>query len=306
MKKFLFFITISLFTGGLFAQMDVDYDALKQEKEAKKAELAAIQSDIDGIDAKLANEPGWDFGTFGTIGLNFNQYSNWFKKSDLNSAGSNIGITFNGYANLKEDKYFWRNTGNLSLGWQKYVQDKDNPQEGEDDYKNTLDQLKVNSLFGYNIAKNLFASGMLEYNTATLNDRFNDPGILDIGAGVTWTPIPNFILVVHPLNAHFVFHDKSLTDLDKDFVMGAKIVADYSRGIKLAGNNLAWTTNLTSFVPYQKTEPESLFEWTWTNGVGFTMWQGIGVGLEFALRGAQFEIPGKTQSYWILGFNYNL
>jgi hypothetical protein len=33
----------------------------------------------------------------------------------------------------------------------------------------------------------------------------NDPGYLDLGAGVTWTPIKDLIVVIHPLNYHFIF-----------------------------------------------------------------------------------------------------
>ncbi len=305
MKKVLLFVFSTLLVSGIFAQEEmIDYDALKQQKAEKVAAMDALKGEIDGIDAQLENEPGWKFGTFGTIGLDFQQFNNWIKKADNNSGSSNIGITFNGFANYKQDKYFWRNSGNVGLGWQKYVVDRDNETEAEKDYKNTLDVLRINSLFGYNIAKNLFASAMGDYNTSVLNGRFNDPGYLDIGAGVTWTPIENFILVVHPLNGHFIFYDENLDNVEKSFVMGAKLVADYSRDIKLVGNNLAWTTNFTSFIPYQSTDP-SLFEWTWTNGIGFTMWQGIGVGLEFALRGADLE-SDSTQSYWVLGFNYNL
>lgn len=59
-------------------------------------------------------------------------------------------------------------------------------------------------LYGRNLSEKWAASALMEYRT-TIIDNFNDPGYLDVGIGVTWTPIDNLIVVIHPLNYNFVF-----------------------------------------------------------------------------------------------------
>ena len=154
-----------------------------------------------------------------------------------------------------------------------------------------------------------------EYRSTILNN-FNDPGYLDLGTGITWTPIDgeNLIIVVNPLNYNFVFAND---DVVYESSAGAKILVDYTKTI----GNLNIKSNLSAFQSYKSS---NLSNWTWINSLGYTVWKGIGIGFEFGLRGNQQEalanaldnvatgdplptfdsISKDIQSYWLIGVNY--
>jgi hypothetical protein len=50
------------------------------------------------------------------IGVNLNGFNNWYSKGIPNSSTGNIGIIVNAYANLLQEKFFWRNFSNINLG----------------------------------------------------------------------------------------------------------------------------------------------------------------------------------------------
>ena len=75
--------------------------------------------------------PRWDVGALGNAGLSFASFSEWLSKSSPNTTAFNIGITTNAFANLQQRKYFWRNNGNLTLGWIKF-NDRDDPEDSKD------------------------------------------------------------------------------------------------------------------------------------------------------------------------------
>lgn len=141
----------------------------------------------------------------------------------------------------------------------------------------------------------------------------NNPGYLDLGVGATWTPITDLVVVIHPLNYNFVFSDE---DAIFESSLGAKIVADYTRKI----GNVNFKTNLSMFQSYKSS---NLSNWTWINSLGYTLWNGIGLGFEFGLRdnkqealnyalngptpvtGATFDnVDNELQTYWLFGLNY--
>jgi hypothetical protein len=223
MKKNLFFLAV-LFSGCLMlnAQTKEELQAQKAEKQAiadkAQAEANALQKQIDAL-------PGWRLGAFGTIGGSLSNFNNWYAQGAPNNASGNIGITFNGYANLIEEKFFWRNSLTTNLNWVKL--DNKDVSTDDENFNPTTDVFSLSSLYGRNITKSLAASGLMEYRT-TLLDNFNDPGYLDLGIGATWTPIENLIVVIHPLNYNIVF-SKGETVFESS--LGSKIVADYTRQI---------------------------------------------------------------------------
>jgi hypothetical protein len=174
--------------------------------------------------------------------------------------------------------------------------DRDDPAEEDSDYESVADVFKVTSLYGRKVSESFAISVLGEYNTSIINN-FNNPGILDIGVGATWTPVKNLVVVIHPLNYHWVFGDNP----DFDSALGAKVVADYVAELT---PGLTWRSNLSMFFPYKSTEP-SLSEYTWTNGLSFKVLGGIGVGLEYAIRKADVESP-DSQNYFIMGLTYTL
>lgn len=277
-------------------------DELKAKKaglEAKAApilaEADAIKAEIDGINKQIATFPGWYKGAFGTLGANFTGRNEWFSAGDLkDSRATTILGSFNAFANRLDDKYFWRNSGSLNLGWQKL---KTGTETVDPDFEPVADVLNITSLFGYKLSSKLAASALGEYRTSVIR-QFNDPGYLDLGVGFTYTPIKNMVFVFHPINYNFVF---AKDDTKFTPSLGCKIVGDYTTEIVKGVN---WRTNLTGFLSYKNSDP-SLHNGTWTNWIGFNLWKGIGVGAEFGLRYAEQEVA-KTQNYYTVGLSYKL
>lgn len=308
-KKILLLFIMFVGISSMTAQTK---EELKAEKAEKVAAAKELQGEADAIQAKIDALPGWKYGAFGTVGANFSNFDNWFGQGSPNISSGNIGVTVNGFANLKEEKYFWRNALNVNLGWVKF-DDKDDPTDNEN-FREGTDVFNISSLYGRNIFKNVAASGLMEYRTTILNN-FNNPGYLDAGIGATWTPIENLVVVVHPLNYNFVFAED---DTIFQSSLGAKILVDYTRQI----GAINFKTNLSAFQSYESSD---LSNWTWINSFGYTLWKGIGVGFEFGLRGNQQEavnfattnfiegsgptptfenVENQVQSYWLLGLNY--
>ncbi len=311
MKKVLFFAALTL---GIFATNAQTKEELQKQKAEKLAVASAAKAEADALQAQIDALPGWRIGAFGTVGGSLSQFDNWFAQAAPNNTSGNFGITVNAYANLIEDKFFWRNSLNANLNWVK-LDNKDDPSDS-DDFEPTTDVFTLTSLYGRNIAKNLAASALAEYRT-TLLDNFNDPGYLDVGIGFTWTPIKNLIVVVHPLNYNFVFADN---DAIFDSSLGAKIVADYTRQI----GAINFKTNVSAFQSYKSNDLSNI---TWTNSFSYTIWKGIGVGFDFGLRSnkqealkfalANFEtapagttvpdfdnVDNDLQTYYTLGLSY--
>lgn len=289
----------------------------KEELEAQKAEKQAIadaaQAEANALQAQIDALPGWRIGAFGTIGGSLSNFNNWYAQGAPNNSSGNIGFTVNGYANLIQEKFFWRNALTTNLNWVKL--DNKDIDTDDDDFNPTTDVFNISSLYGRNITDKLAASALMEYRTTVLNN-FNDPGYLDVGIGATWTPIENLIVVVHPLNYNFVFADN---DAVFESSLGAKIVADYTRQI----GAINFKTNLSAFQSYKGND---LSNFTWTNSFSYTLWKLIGVGFDFGLRSnkqealayalGQFDplsgddeptfnnVDNELQTYYTLGLSY--
>lgn len=311
MKKILLLLAFLVGISTLNAQTKEELKATKNEKEAAAKvltnEAKALQKQIDAL-------PGWRYGAFGTVGASLSTFNNWYSQGTPNVNSGNIGITFNGFANLKEEKFFWRNALNINLGWVKF-DDKDDDTD-DDSFQEGTDVFNISSLYGRNFAKNLAVSGLVEYRTTLLNN-FNDPGYLDVGAGITWTPVENLVVVVHPLNYNFVFAENESVF---ESSLGAKILVDYTRKF----GPVDFKSNLSAFQSYKSS---NLSNWTFVNSLGYTLWKGIGLGFEVGLRGNHQEavnfatsnfvegsigeapnfdnVDNDLQSYWLFGLNYS-
>ncbi len=124
MKKIILALLVFATTIG-YSQTE---EELKERLGAKKDSIAAIKSRVDALQSQIDKLPGWKKGAFGTIGVNLSSFNNWYAQGTPNNSSGNIGLILNGYANLKQDKFFWRNSGNLNLSWVKF-DDKDDPNE---------------------------------------------------------------------------------------------------------------------------------------------------------------------------------
>ena len=306
MKKILITLVCLCSVTFSFSQ---DKEALNKQKAEKQAEVDKYQGEVDAIQSQIDALPGWRYGAFGTLGGSISEFNNWYAQGSPNNSSGNIGFTVNGYANKIEDTYFWRNSLTLNLNWVK-LNDKDDETDDEN-FKPTTDVFNISSLYGYELTEKWALSAFGEYRT-TILDNFNDPGYLDLGIGITWTPIKDLIVVIHPLNYNFVFADDTAIF---DSSLGAKIVADYTKKI----GQLNIKSNLSVFQSYKS---EDLSNWTWTNSLGYTVWKNIGVGLDFGLRDNKQEalnyfvntletndtfdtVDNKLQTFWTFGLSYN-
>ncbi len=284
-------------------------EELQAKKAEKQAEANAAQAEANKLQAQIDALPGWRIGAFGTIGGTLSNFNNWYAQGTPNNNSGNIGFTVNAYANLIQEKFFWRNALTTNLSWVK-LDDKDDPND-DAGFNSTTDVFNLSSLYGRNIGKNIAISGLMEYRT-TLLDNFNDPGYLDLGLGATWTPAKNLVVVVHPFNYNFVF---SSGDTVFESSMGTKIVADYTRQI----GAVSFKTNLSTFQSYKGSDYSN---WTWTNSFSYTLWKMIGVGFDFGLRNNKQEalnyalaqdppaatgfddVDNDLQTYYTIGLSY--
>ncbi|QOD59459.1 DUF3078 domain-containing protein [Polaribacter haliotis] len=310
MKKLTTLLMI-VFLG--FASTAQTKEELKEEQAPKKAQIAKLQGEVKAIQAKIDALPGWRKGAFGTVGGSLSGFNNWYSRSAPTASAGNIGITVNGFANLIEKDFFWRNAATVNLGWVKL---DEKGVSGDEGFDTATDVFTISSLYGRRISKTWALSALAEYRT-TIIDNFNDPGYLDFGAGATWTPTDNLVVVIHPGNYNFVF---SSGETVFESSLGAKIVADYTKKY----NKLSVKSNLSVFQSYKSSD---FSNWTWTNSFGYTIWKGIGVGFELGLRknkqealsnaidvNAALPVPGATptfdsvdnklQSYYLFGMNY--
>jgi hypothetical protein len=282
-KKILSILIIVFTISTGFSQTK---EELKAEKTAKSDSIKALQADVDALQKQIDEFPGWKFGAFGTIGASFSNFNNWYSQGSPNNSAGSVTIIANPHAKLDREKYFWYNTANINLSWVKF-DDKDDPTD-DDSFREASDVFSVTSLFGYKIAKNLAASTLAEYRTTLINN-FNDPGYLDVGVGVTWTPVDGLIVVVHPLNYNFVFADN---DAIFESSLGAKVVANYDRSF----GGVKWNSNLTAFMSYKDSD---LSSWTWINSLSYTVWKGIGLGFEVGLRDNKQEAVNFATNQWV-------
>lgn len=309
-KLILFLVVISI--SSIKAQT---LDELKSEQAQKKDSIASIQKRVNALQSQIDTFPGWRFKAFGTIGGSLSEFNNWYAQGSPNNSSGTIGFTVNANANLIQEKFFWRNTLGINLNWVK-LDDKDNPDD-EGSFNPTTDVFNLSTLYGHKLSEKFAISSLAEYRT-TLLDNFNDPGYLDVGVGVTWTPLTDLVVVIQPADYNFVF---SSADTVFDSSFGAKILADYTKKI----GAINFKTNLSMFQSYKSSD---LSNWTWTNSFGYTIWKVIGIGFDFGLRSNKQEalnyalnqvdpldppaempdfdnVDNDLQTYWVLGLSYS-
>jgi len=310
MKKIFVLASAILLSISTQAQTE---EELKSQQAPKKAEIAKLQGEVDALQAQIDALPGWKKGIFGTIGGSITEQRNAFTQSIPDNSSGNIGATLNAFANLKQEKFFWKNSLLVNFSWVRL--DDRNDDTDSDNFEPTTDIFNISSLYGRNISKDWAASALGEYRTTVLNN-FNDPGYLDIGVGFTWTPssIEGLTVVIHPANYNFVFSDSGS---EFESSLGAKVVADYTRQI----GPINFKSNLSAFLSY---EDSDLSNWAWNNTFSYTLWKKIGVGFDFGLRSNRQEafnfalaqdptatditldnVDNDLQTFWTLGLSYN-
>ncbi len=280
------------------AAKQAELDTLQPQLKALTAKVETLTTEIAALKDQIAPYPRWDIGAQGNTGFDFAGFNDWLSKSSPNTTSFNINFAGTGQVNLDQKKYFWRNRAGLTIGWNKF-DDRDDPTD-DSAFKVTSDALDASSLYGHKLSEHFALSALGEYRTSVLENTFNNPGFLDLGAGVTWTPIKDLVVVVHPLNYNFIF---SKGPFEYQESWGAKLYADYTLQIT---KHLSWKSNASGFLSYKDID---LSNWTWTNSFS-TAIKGIGLGFDFGLRGNKQEAlaAGRTvnplQSYFIVGLSF--
>ncbi len=276
-KLFLLSLVFSVLSFGLHAQT---VDELKAQKAEKQAALDALQGEVDALQTQIETFPGWKFGALGTLGFNFNKYTDWYGAANPYSGGLDFGLAATAFANNDQPKYFWRNGATLNFQKARTVVDHTTneivPPNGLEDVPTIADNIGINSAYGYKLNEKWAISALGDYKTTLSN--INDPGTLDLGVGLNWTPMPDLTVYFHPLNYNFVFSNNELQAYESS--LGCKILAQYAKSLPMG---IAWSSNLSAFVSYS--DPSNFSNWEWINGFGFNVWKGIGVGFTVGLRG---------------------
>ena len=255
---------------------------------------------------------GWRKSISGLAGFNISSNNNWRSNPNPNAISSALNLGLTALANKNTTKAFWNNKLIASKGWLD-IDKRDGEEEDDKLFDNgNVDILNLSSLGGYKVNPKLAISALGELNTGITN--FLAPGTLDIGAGVTWLPISNMTVVVHPLNYNYKF--SGLDNVESTGGLGAKLRVDYARNFNILSKKFAWSSTLTSFLPYQNktfvaslndsptdTWDATLFEYTWLNTISFEVWKGIGVGFNFGFRDASFEFK-DLQSFNSIGLSW--
>ena len=323
MKKILFIILTMCSCSLLFAQEDMTLEQLQAKKaevqakfDAASSEVNATQAELDDLQKQINILSGWMLGISGLVGFDLSGSKQWIANPNPTSRTTGLSMGLTGFANREQEKYFWNNKLIINKAWQK-VNLMGNDSSSLFD-NGTVDILNISSLAGYKFSEKWAASALGEFNSSIEN--FLEPATFDIGAGVTWKPITNMTVVIHPLNYHLAWSSQS--EIDVQGALGAKVRADYQDEFMIAGRKLSWSTTLTSFLPYKNekttidevdkygvplgtTREAGLFEVTWLNTVSFQVWKGIGVGLNLGVRKANFEYP-DPQTFYGLGLTYTL
>lgn len=312
MKKYL--ILLAAICGSYcigHSQSLEELQGMQAEKTAAadelQAQVDAIRSEADGLQTQIDRLSGWRKGVNGLIGFDFNKSDGWIANPNPEASSSSLNLGVNAFMLKDNEKSFWHNKGLLNKAWQDVdLAEKD--EAGLFD-NGTVDILNLSSLAGYKIAETFALSGQAELNTSLGN--FLEPGTLDLGVGATWLPIDNMTVVIHPFNYRYAFAKGAV---ESSGAVGAKVRVDYTKEFDVSGRTVAWSSTLTSFLPYGDTKQtislddgstyeSSLNELTWLNTFAFEVWNGIGVGLTYGIRNAKFESP-DTQSFTSLGLSY--
>ena len=325
MKTLQILLCLFVFTSGVLSGQTLEeLSTMKAEKLGSiadlQAQIDATNAELDGIQKEIDILSGWRKGFTGLIGFDWNKSNGWIANPnpDASSSALNLGIT--AFANADKEKTFWHNKLTIQKAWSDVNTSASDDNANDDGLfdNGTVDILNLSSLAGYKLSDKLALSGLGELNTSIEN--FLKPGTFDIGVGVTWLPIQNMTVVIHPLNYHVAFPADG-SGIDTKGSIGAKFRLDYFQDFNVAGKNVNWSTTLTSFIPYadkkQTTDPvlneagieiipsreAGMFEYTWLNTLSFEVWQGIGVGIGFGLRNSDFE-SADLQTYTSLGLSY--
>jgi len=306
---------IMLFCVGFAQAQDATLESLKAMQAEKQAAADALAGEAADLQKQIDEFPGWKTGGVGIIGADLSSNDSWYAINTPFAQSNGLGLNASAFANNNQDKWFWNNLLTLNL-----KQTNTKLSTDSEEVKALTDALDISSLAGYKLAPKWAISAEGRYASTLL--QFNNPGKLTVSAGATWLPIPNAVVIFHPLGYEKNFPGGSMVSN-----AGCKIGATYSAAI-IPG--VAWSTNLSAFIPYgggmgtldqfpvnndfARDDPRAEFDgdaiegmstpkeytggaltnWTWLNTFSTNIFKGIGLGLNVGLRKDQ-QIADRWQ-----------
>lgn len=202
----------------------------------------------------------------GVAGINLSQVSlsNWAAGGDGSMA---FDLMFNYSADYKRDRHLWQNRLELAYGLNN---------TSSNGTRKTNDKIYLSSTYGYRVAKNLYLSGLLTFNTQFANgydysgdepvfmSQFMAPGYLSVGAGLTWTPKKWFTATLAPATWRGTFvTDTRLSDAGAFGVdPGRRLLSEFGGNLRLEASyeflpNMTVYSRLDLFSDYLR-KPENV------------------------------------------------
>ena len=185
--------------------------------------------------AQPGRDTSWTRG--GLIGINLSQISlsNWAAGGE-NAIGFNLN--FNYKLDFKRDRHLWKNRLEMAYGLNK------TKSEGS---KKTNDNLYFSSMYGYQLKKSLYLSGLMTFQTQFAKgydynvdpdvfiSRFMAPGYLMVGAGLTWTPKKWFTATFSPATWRGTFVSSKILSDQGDFGVtpGEHLFSEFGANLRM-------------------------------------------------------------------------
>ena len=185
--------------------------------------------------AQPGRDTSWTRG--GLIGINLSQISlsNWAAGGE-NAIGFNLN--FNYKLDFKRDRHLWKNRLEMAYGLNK------TKSEGS---KKTKDNLYFSSMYGYQLKKSLYLSGLMTFQTQFAKgydynvdpdvfiSRFMAPGYLMVGAGLTWTPKKWFTATFSPATWRGTFVSSKILSDQGDFGVtpGEHLFSEFGANLRM-------------------------------------------------------------------------
>lgn len=167
--------------------------------------------------AQPSRDSAWTKGGLAGINLSQISLSNWAAGGE-NTIG--FDLIFNYKADYKKDRHLWQNRIEFAYGLNKTK---------STGTKKTNDKIYLSSIYGYQLVKNLYLSGLMNFQTQFAKgydysvdpdifiSRFMSPGYLMTGAGLTWTPKPWFSATFSPATWRGTFVSSKILSDQGDF-----------------------------------------------------------------------------------------
>ncbi|MCC7465995.1 MAG: DUF3078 domain-containing protein [Saprospiraceae bacterium] len=242
---------------------------------------------------------GWGFG--GSLGLDL---AGTFLGNPRLGAGDNrigFGGMVNLFANNKQSKYFWNNSGTLQLAAQR-IGPKTKTDGTDNPFQKNLDILRLGSRFGYNIHKDklfaaldataesqllpTYAGNVIKGNKTELLSEFLSPARFAIAPGLDYRPTKNLSFFLSPASFNLIYvGNDTLAALtgqplgneegkNNRFQLGYSLKAAYTN--KLFKDRVAISSKLAWFADYRQNLNGNVL---WQNALDIQIFKGLALGL---------------------------